>query len=66
MSDENDTLRDALGMVGDYLKAVEAERDRYRYALEKIADQESGVWGTIAARALRDVDQPSSEEQRNA
>ena len=35
------------------LTDIREERDRYRDALVEIANQESGIWGTIADRALR-------------
>lgn len=33
-------------------RELREERDRYRRALERIADQESGGWGVIAHEAL--------------
>jgi hypothetical protein len=43
------------------LENVQIERDRYRIALERIAREQSGVWGTIANEALHGRHVPPSE-----
>lgn len=42
----------AVIAVADVLRRLDDERDRYRAALARIADAESGVWGQIAHQAL--------------
>jgi hypothetical protein len=43
----------ALKLTHATLAHLEAEHDRYRLALRRIAAAESGIWGTIAHDALR-------------
>lgn len=42
----------AVIAVADVLCNLDAERDRYRAALARISDAESGIWGQIAHAAL--------------
>lgn len=49
MADEDARLRSEL-------KEVREERDRFRRALARISDAESGHWGRIAHDALRGKD----------
>jgi hypothetical protein len=42
----------AVIAVADVLRRFDQERDRYRAALARISDAESGVWGQIAHQAL--------------
>lgn len=41
--------------MGEQYPSLLMERDRYRTALRRIADAESGVWGAIAREALKNV-----------
>ncbi len=55
MSDHDETLTlgvQALDALLVDLAHLRAERDRYRTALVRIADNESGVWGHWARDAL--------------